>query len=241
MGKRQREKAVFLIRLFKGNVPKKAISSDLYSAVMPEPLFSIVDSARETTFIGLIFSFTLSFFPNFFIPFLCIWSLFSGVQRSYKGWKLLKRLHQIIESEKWEIEHHRKQERKELEIIYKSKGFGGKLLQDVVDILMADNNRLLQVMLEEEMGIELESYEHPLKQGLGGFIGAIIGSTILVISSYISPIGIFLGAFFLLLSYSIISSRYEHRGFIFVFIWNIAIAIFIAFCAYFFTLFIKIA
>ena len=32
---------------------------------------------------------------------------------------------------------------------------------------MADGDRLLRVMLEEELGFSLEVYDHPLKQALG--------------------------------------------------------------------------
>ena len=85
----------------------------------------------------------------------------------------------LIEEERWEIEHHRPQEREELKALYAVKGFSGKLLDESVDILMADDNRLLQVMLEEELGLSLESYEHPLKQALGAFFGVIVSSAIM--------------------------------------------------------------
>ncbi len=35
---------------------------------------------------------------------------------------------------------------------------------------MADDNRLLRVMLEEELGLTLEAYEHPLKQAFGALL-----------------------------------------------------------------------
>ncbi len=73
----------------------------------------------------------------------------------------MERLHRVIEEERWEIEHHRPQEREELAEMYR-KGSEGKLLEEVLDVLMADDNRLLQVMLEEELGLTLEAYEHPV-------------------------------------------------------------------------------
>jgi VIT1/CCC1 family predicted Fe2+/Mn2+ transporter len=95
------------------------------------------------------------------------------------GWSRLERLHRVIEEERWEIEHHRPQEKEELKALYTAKGFSGKLLDEVVEVLMADDNRLLQVMLEEELGLSLESYEHPLKQAAGALVG-VAGSALVV-------------------------------------------------------------
>ncbi len=86
---------------------------------------------------------------------------------AWLGWSRLERLHRILAQEKWEIEHNREQEREELGVLYAAKGFEGKLLEDVLDVLMADGDRLLKVMVEEELGLTLESQVHPLKQGLG--------------------------------------------------------------------------
>ena len=66
--------------------------------------------------------------------------------------------------------------------MYEQKGLSGDLLDQVIEVLMADDNRLLRVMLEEELGLTLESYEHPLKQAAGAglgvlsaFLGAVLG------------------------------------------------------------------
>lgn len=91
---------------------------------------------------------------------------------AWLGWSRLERLHRVLAQEKWEIEHHRQQERDELRVIYAAKGFEGKLLEDVLDVLMADGNRLLKVMAEEELGLSLESHEHPLMQSFGALIGS---------------------------------------------------------------------
>ena len=57
--------------------------------------------------------------------------------------------------ERFEIAHHRGQEKEELTELYALKGFKGELLDQVINVLMADDNRLLSVMLEEELGLEL--------------------------------------------------------------------------------------
>lgn len=99
--------------------------------------------------------------------------LWKAGRSAWLGWSRLERLHRVLAQEKWEIEHHRQQERDELRVIYAVKGFEGKLLEDVLDVLMADGNRLLKVMAEEELGLSLESHEHPLMQSLGAFLGAL--------------------------------------------------------------------
>lgn len=99
--------------------------------------------------------------------------LWKAGRSAWLGWSRLERLHRVLAQEKWEIEHHRQQERDELRVIYAAKGFEGKLLEDVLDVLMADGNRLLKVMAEEELGLSLESHEHPLMQSFGASIGAL--------------------------------------------------------------------
>lgn len=99
---------------------------------------------------------------------------------SWLAWSRLERLHRLLEQERHEIENHRDEEREELAALYQLKGFDEPLLSEVVDVLMSDNNRLLQVMLEEELGLTLGAYEHPLKQGLGSFLGSALASFLLI-------------------------------------------------------------
>lgn len=104
---------------------------------------------------------------------------------AFFGWSRLEKLHALIQEENWEITHHREQEKKELVAIYKAKGFQGEILRQIVDTLAADDNRLLQVMLTEELGIPLESYDHPLQQGFAAAVGGIISSITIYIASQI--------------------------------------------------------
>lgn len=114
---------------------------------------------------------------------LLVWK--SG-RAAWLGWSRLERLHRILAQEKWEIEHHRQQERDELKALYAAKGFEGKLLEDVLDVLMADSDRLLKVMAEEELGLTLESHEHPLMQSLGAAIGSVIALLAALAGVYLS-------------------------------------------------------
>ena len=135
-----------------------------------------LDSTRETAIFllilwAVIFPFTVGFLMLFWILLLATigWVIWKTGRSAWLAWSRLERLHRVMEQERWEITHHRKQERDELRALYSQKGFEGKLLEEVCDVLMADNERLLHVMLEEEMGFTLESYEHPLKEALGAF------------------------------------------------------------------------
>lgn len=115
---------------------------------------------------------------------LLIWK---AGRSAWLGWSRLERLHRVIAQEKWEIEHNRAQEREELRVLYGAKGFEGKLLEEVLDVLMADGNRLLKVMVEEELGLSLEAYDHPLIQSLGAAIGGVAAAIICICGVAINP------------------------------------------------------
>src|SRR5215469_16783790 len=137
--------------------------------------------------------------------------LFIAARSALNGWSRMQRLHRVIEEERFEIEHHRHQEREELTEIYEAKGFSGKLLEEVVDCLMADDNRLLQIMLEEELGLSLEQYEHPLKQSFFALLGALI-STVLCLIGYVLSysFGLPLTALLITVFSTVLSARLEN-------------------------------
>lgn len=139
----------------------------------PDWLSSGVDAARETAVALIVLAAAIgSFSWPLFICFGVGWLAWRVGRSGWLGWARLERLHRMIEEERYEIEHHREQEREELYTLYRAKGFEGQLLDEVVEILMADNDRLLQVMVEEELGLHLQVYDHPLKQALGAALGA---------------------------------------------------------------------
>ena len=110
--------------------------------------------------------------------------------------------------------------------MYRAKGFSGKLLDDVVDVLMADDNRLLKVMMEEEMGLVLRGYEHPIKQALFSSLGAALSSFFLIFALKGSIYEFFLvGAFIVILS----SFYHKRENLSFIIIWNLAILALISF------------
>lgn len=151
-------------------------SAEIHGVEMPGHLAAGADAAREAAyFLGILF---FIFDGSFWILLIATISLLIWkIGRSaLLGWSRLERLHRLMEEERWEIEHDRAQEEEELTALYKAKGLSGQLLKDVISVLCSDDNRLLHIMLEEEMGLTLETYEHPLKQSAGAGLGVFFGA-----------------------------------------------------------------
>jgi VIT1/CCC1 family predicted Fe2+/Mn2+ transporter len=130
----------------------------------------------------------------------------------------------VVAQEKWEIEHNRPQEREELKALYSAKGFEGKLLDDVIDVLMADGDRLLRVMVEEELGLSLESHEHPLKQAIGAALGALIGCALCLLVFFIyPPWGIVIGAALAMILSAASAAQHEGNKLVPAIVWNLGI------------------
>ena len=177
-------------------------ASEVHGVEMSGHLAAGADGARETaiafTLLWILLQplqLTQTQLLFSFIIFSSGWLLWKSARSALLGWARLERLHRLIEEERWEIQHHRQQEREELTELYRAKGFSGKLLDEVIDVLMADDNRLLRVMLEEELGLTLEAYEHPLKQSAGAAIGVLATSmigigTFWVFSSILPALGL---------------------------------------------------
>jgi vacuolar iron transporter family protein len=143
---------------------------------------------------------------------------------AWLGWSRLERLHRVLAEEKWEIDHHREQEREELGVLYAAKGFEGKLLEDVLDVLMADGDRLLKVMVEEELGLSLQTNEHPLKQALGAFLGALIASICCLAGFFLSPnFGLIAGSVVIITTSAGLSAYESKNRLIPAIIWNMGL------------------
>jgi hypothetical protein len=208
-------------------------TSEPHGVETPGAVLAGADSAKETAivFIGffvLLYAFGLPI--QKILLFLAIfslgWLLWKVGRSAMLGWARLERLHRLIEQEQWEIQHKRGQEREELFAMYHRKGLKGKLLEEVVDVLMADDDRLLWVMLEEELGLTLESYEHPLKQALGAGIGVVTTALLGAIGMYVGGVIAFFTAMALIImGGAFISAKWEGNDWIKSIIWNLAIAI----------------
>ncbi len=210
-----------------------AQSSEIHGKELSHPTFSGIDTAKELSICLLIIAIT---FQQFQYPYehlllvsLCFaiaFTIWRVGRTMWLSWSQLERLHRVMEQERWEIQHHRPQERDELRALYGKKGFEGKLLEEVCDVLMADEERLLTVMLEEEMGYKLACYEHPLKTGLGSFIGAIITISICVGTVIILPLyGLLIANSVIITFAGLLSAQLEGNRRIPACIWNLGICI----------------
>lgn len=216
----------------------KTASNEIHGEELPGSLNAAADSAKETAFLLILLTalfHEISFaYAKFLIVFLFGWLLWKTGRSAILGWRRLERLHRLIEEERWEIEHHPEQEKAELKALYAAKGFSGKLLDEVVEVLMADDNRLLQIMLEEELGLTLESYEHPLKQAAGAASGVLAASFIGAIGLFTLP---YYGAIFtsilVIAVAAAVTARLEKNRPLPAIIWNLSAAFLAAGCAYF--------
>lgn len=207
-------------------------SHEVHGAEMPGHLAALADAAKETS-IYLLILFALSFCfplsPQQLFFYLCIVTVGIAIWKTGRsallGWARMERLHRVIEEERWEIEHHRHQERLELAEMYRAKGFEGKLLEEVLDVLMSDNNRLLKVMLEEELGLTLEAYEHPLRQSAGALCGALFAGFSCLFGLWAWPeAGLCIGAFVSIFVAALVSAKIEKNSLFSSLLWNLAIA-----------------
>ncbi len=201
-------------------------SAEIHGTEMPGYLAAAADAARETALIlailYLVFPVSLSFLLLVSSAIL-IWKV---GRSAMLGWSRLERLHRLIEEERWEIEHDRKQEEEELTALYAAKGFSGQLLKDVVSTLASDDNRLLRVMLEEEMGLTLEVYEHPLKQCLGAGVGVILAAILCSVSSIVGPWLFAAAVAALFIASATVMARLQKNRPLEAIIWNLALLAF---------------
>jgi hypothetical protein len=225
--------------VIEARIKGKAASAEIHGAELAGHYSAAADAAKETALILLVL---WTLFSEFQIPelktislsFIAGWLLWKVGRSAILGYSRLERLHRLIEEERWEIEHHRPQERDELKALYAAKGFSGKLLEESIDILMADDNRLLQVMLEEELGLSLESYEHPLKQALGALFGVVLSSAVLACAFFLLPWwGTALAAALTVGTSAGIVARLERNNPLPAVIWNVANAALASGIAYF--------
>lgn len=241
---------------FKGKDPMKHIvevqadgilhSAEVHGAETPGSLFAGADSSRETSLLLLLLVMILGFFEfhqaqvlSLLGCFCVAWAVWKFGRSCWLAWSRLERLHRVAYEEQQEIEHNRAQEREELKTLYQAKGFEGKLLDEVIDVLMADSDRLLRVMLQEEIGFRLHENEHPLTQGIGALFGVIV-SGILVLGGYIflGQIGAISGAVLAFAISSYFSTFYEKNRALPAIFWNLAIAFLAYVVGYYFMRFL---
>ena len=135
-----------------------------------------------------------------------------------------------LDRERGEIRTNFEHEREEVRELYAAKGFRGPLLEQIVDTLSADDDRLLKVMMEEELGLSLYHVNHPLIVGLWNFAGAVLAGLALALptalmSSDSAHWWMPLGGLVLLGVISIVSARSTGRSMIEFFAVGVVMAV----------------
>lgn len=206
---------------------------EIHGHEVPGPISAATDAARDTSVVLVslwlflrIFDLPTASVLIYLIIIALGWLIWKTGRSAWLGWSRLERLHRILEQEKWEIEHNRTQEREELTALYAVKGFTGKLLEDVIDVLMADGDRLLRVMVEEELGLTLRTTEHPLKQALGAVLGSFFASILAIGCLFIWPAwGILVGAVITIAASASLAAKQARNQITSAIIWNLGLAI----------------
>ena len=107
-------------------------------------------------------------------------------------------LHSEIEREKWEMENVPGAERREIEDVYKAKGFTGTELENIVNKITSDKKVWLDTMLTEELKLNLEIVGSPLKSAFRMFGAFLVGGILPIIPYFFSsgyvPLLIAIGA-----------------------------------------------
>ncbi len=116
-------------------------------------------------------------------------ALYIGISTSIATRVRLRYHEEELDRERHEIEERPEQEREEVRALYAAKGFEEPLLTQVTDILCADDDRLLKVMMEEELGLFIGHINHPLLVGLWNFAGAAIGGLVLATPACFQTVG----------------------------------------------------
>lgn len=219
-------------------------AAEVHGTEMPGHLAAAADAAKETALALVIFWCILSQIPLLSITQILLilvlfslgWLIWKMGRSALLGWARLERLHRITEEERWEIEHHRDQEKEELTELYRAKGLSGRLLEEVIDIFMADDNRVLRIMLEEELGLTLEAYEHPLKQCIGAGLGVLFSSAFMMGCFFLAPThGLPIAAGLVIIAASAMAAKLERNHVTAAIVWNLATAVLASVVAYFLT------
>lgn len=214
-------------------------ASEIHGMEVPGHISAGADSARDMSAALLLLwmiveraHFAQIF--SFLLVFALGWTIWKAGRSAWLGWFRLERMHRVLNQEKWEIEHNEQQEREELTVLYAAKGFEGKLLTDVIDVLMADGDRLLKVMVEEELGLSLEAHDHPLKQSLGALIGCLAAASICLAAYFAFPLyGLPIGGLTVIAISAVISAKHAQNRLIPAIVWNVGLGILSFGCVYF--------
>lgn len=202
----------------------RVMTDEIYGKELPCYVYHFWDAMR---FFSVLFTLVLAQSNMLFTLLFALGSLiiFSG-RTVVLAYTKLFRFQRLLDEEKNFLENNPEQGRQELTALYASRGFSGQLLNDIVSTLMADDKRVLNVMLQEKLGLKLYSQDHPILQGLGTFLGVTIAGLVLFFTRLYSTVFVTIGVtVILLILANAILSKKEKVDLLHNVIWNIAIFI----------------
>jgi len=108
--------------------------------------------------------------------------LAGGISMALGGYLSARTAKEVLEkriaTERYEIRHEPEEERAELVAIYGNKGLSGSLLHRVVAQLTANEERWLQAMVHDELGVVEDEQANPWLQGLQIGLSFVVGGLI---------------------------------------------------------------
>lgn len=212
---------------------KSEMANEIHGDELPGHQGAFLDALRDTSAILLVLwisALHMGLKSSTLFYFLLLssigWLIWKAIRSFWLASTRLERLHRILKEERYEIQNHRPQEREELKALYQAKGFKGALLEEVLDVLMADDDRLLKVMMEEEMGLNLENCEHPLKVSVGAAFGVLVSCSLLLLMAGFSIYWGFLALSILLIGLSgYFIAKLQKNEPTSAFVWNVGFAV----------------
>ncbi|HEU5220438.1 MAG TPA: VIT1/CCC1 transporter family protein [Candidatus Nitrosotalea sp.] len=113
-------------------------------------------------------------------------AMFTGAKAmAVQNYLAVKSQRQILDSEikreKWEMDNVPEAERREIEDVYKAKGFTGQDLEKIVNKITSDKKVWLDTMLTEELKLNLEIVGSPLKSAFRMFGAFLVGGILPII------------------------------------------------------------
>src|SRR6187431_895130 len=121
--------------------------------------------------------------------------MFTGAKAmAVQNYLAVKSQREILESEikreEFEIKNMPNEERKEIENIYRAKGFEGDQLNSIVEKITSNKDVWLKTMLTEELGLNLDILGSPLKGALVMFVAFLLGGILPILPYFVVKAGV---------------------------------------------------
>lgn len=115
------------------------------------------------------------------VPLAIALALLMGISTGRSTYLQVQYYETELERERTEIRESFAHECEEVRVLYAAKGFREPLLGQIVDTLTGDEDRLLKIMMEEELGLSMQHINHPLLVGSWNFAAAAIAGLALAL------------------------------------------------------------